>query len=620
MRIVFGLAILGFVAAGAHAADTDKMHRLDASKIKVGGEIGRRVDVTLNNNLMVVDLDGKFLAPFKRKADTGGYIGLGKTIDALVRYAAYSGDPKVLEKKKQIVGELIAAQEPDGYIGYFTPDQRIFSLWDIHEISYIIWGLVSDYEVFGEKASLDAACKAADNIIARWEAEPDRIPGKGEITTYMAVTCSEPSMLALYRITGDTKYLEYCTKFRKLPEWDGPIVEGRWGQIAGHAYAYMSRSMAQLALYRMQPDEKLLRSSRNAMDYMLGNDHGNAGGLVVIGTCGQHECWHSTQEGAANLGETCATAYLLRFWEDLMMLDGNGRYGDLMERAIYNALFAAQSPDGRKIRYYSPFEGPREYFKEDTYCCPCNYRRILAELPQLIYYRQDNGVAVNLYVPSEAECPLPDGGVVKLKQETAYPAGDTVTIHVEPDSPRTFAVGVRLPSWCAEPEITVNGVEEDLSDKSYMRISPMSLTRDWHPGDRIELRFPMTPRLIRGRASQAGRAAVLVGPTVFTLSRASNPALEKENLRLITIDPMTLTGPFPDDSVHPGGQVCKVKAWRTTEWYPFCDYTWELTLTEFPDPNGEATYFHVPNPGEKALTEDELSFLSGLAPTRRGNS
>lgn len=604
MRMIIGVALVSSACLAAFAAESDAMKRVEASKVKVGGEIGRRVDITLNNNLMVVDLDGKFLAPFKQKTATSGYIGLGKTIDALVRYAAYSGEPRVLNKKKQIVSELIAAQEPDGYIGYFKPEERIFSLWDIHEMSYIILGLESDYEIFGEASSLEAARKAADCIIARWESEPERIPGNGEITTYMAVTCSEPAMLKLYQITGDSKYLEYCTKFRKLPEWDGPIVEGRWGQIAGHAYAYMSRAMAQLALYRMEPDKRLLVPSRNAMTYLMDRN-----GLAITGTCGQHECWHSSQEGAANLGETCATAYLLRFWEDLMCMNGDGRYGDLMERAIYNALFAAQSPDGRKIRYYSPFEGPREYFKEDTYCCPCNYRRILAELPQLIYYQRENGVYVNLYTPSEAECPLPDGGVVKLKQDTSYPSGDTVTISVDIETPKTFAIGLRIPIWCTDPEIKVNGEAVELSNKS-----PMPIHKTWRAGDRIALRFPMAPQLIQGRAAQSGRAAVMVGPTVFTLNRAVNPALEKEDLRLITIDPKTLTGPFPDDSVRPGGMACKVKAWRTTEWYPFSAHTWELTLTEFPDPSGEATYFHVPNPNDETLRPDKLICLKGLEP------
>ena len=169
---------------------------------------------------------------------------------------------------------------------------------------------------------------------------------------------------------------------RKLPEWDARIVTGRHGQIEGHAYAHMCRCIAQLRLDRLQPDQRLLKPAHDVIDFLTGHD-----GLVITGTCGDHECWHDTQEGTINLGETCATAYLIRMLDELLRMEGKPLYGDLMERAIYNALFAAQSPDGRQIRYYSPFDGPREYFKGDTYCCPCNYRRIVAELPGMICYR-----------------------------------------------------------------------------------------------------------------------------------------------------------------------------------------------------------------------------------------
>jgi hypothetical protein len=58
-------------------------------------------------------------------------------------------------------------------------------------------------------------------------------------------------------------------------------------------------------------------------------------------------------DGRCSLGETCATAYQFRVYDCHVRLEGDSRYGDLMERIIYNALFAAQSPDGRRIRYYT---------------------------------------------------------------------------------------------------------------------------------------------------------------------------------------------------------------------------------------------------------------------------
>ncbi len=335
-----------------HAADA--LSPTDVRQVKVGGEIGRRIDVTCTNNLMVLDLNKDFLPPFQKKEQGEGYIGLGKTIDAAVRLAAYTGDPAVVERKRKLVAATIAAQEPDGYLGLVRPDARVFTLWDIHEMGYLIYGLTMDYRFFGEQASLEAARKLANYLIDRWSAEPDRQPGGGTITVHMAVTGVESAMLALHDATQDRRYLDFCVQLRKLPEWNARIVTGRHGQIEGHAYAHMCRCIAQLRLSRLQPDERLLKPAHDVIDFLTGHN-----GLVITGTCGDHECWHDTQEGTINLGETCATSYLIRMLDELLRMEGKPLYGDLMERAVYNALFAAQSPDGRWIRYYSPFDGPR---------------------------------------------------------------------------------------------------------------------------------------------------------------------------------------------------------------------------------------------------------------------
>ncbi len=599
MRQAIIALMLGSIAnLPAFVAAESVMTPIDLRHVQVDGEIGRRIEVTVENNLLVVDLDGDFLDPFRKRTAKDGYVGLGKTIDALSRFAAYTDDPRVKEKRDHVVNEIIALQEPDGYIGFFQPEARLWSLWDIHETAYLIYGLLTEYELFGNEAALEAARKAADYVMRGWQAAPEKLPGGGEITVYMAVTAIEPALLRLYNIVGDERCRAFCTDFRRLPEWDGEIVTGRWGSIQGHVYAYLSRVLGQLALYDIAPDEGLLGPSRKALDFMLRD-----GGLTIIGAVGQHECWHDTQDGAANLGETCATAYAIRWWDALLRREGKARYGDLIERALYNALFAAQSPDGRHLRYYVPFEGPRVYFDKDTYCCPCNYRRIVSELPQLIYYAAPDGVVVNLYAPSQATVPLDDETTVSLRQETDYPSDGKVLMNIDPSRPSRFALRLRKPHWGPAPRLTVNG---EAYDATVNADGFIEVLREWQAGDRIELDMPMTLRLVKGQRAQAGRAAVMCGPQVFTLNREHNPALAEEDLRLITIDPQTLQGPFPDDSVRPGGLSCKIKAWRTTSWYPFSKHDWELTLTEYPDPKGEMIYFHAPNPKDPALLEDSL--------------
>jgi len=96
--------------------------------------------------------------------------------------------------------------------------------------------------------------------------------------------------------------------------------------------------------------------------------------------------WDEEQEGRGQVAETCATVYGAWFFDEVMRLTGDLRYGDLIERATYNALFGAQEPTGRRICYFEPFSAKREHFERDSYCCPNNFRRGIAALPGLVYY------------------------------------------------------------------------------------------------------------------------------------------------------------------------------------------------------------------------------------------
>lgn len=591
--MISGMLLFGCCATGA----ADLLQPLDLRQVKVGGVIGEHIDATIKGNLLLADIENDFLKPFRNKTAGSGFVGVGMTLDAIVHFAAYTGSPEVLALKDRVIQGLLDVQEADGYIGMMKQEQRVRALWDIHEMSYIMQGLAANHRIFGDQASLDAACRIADCIIRQWTAEPEAI-GQWDITTYMGVTGLEPALLMLHDATGEAKYLDFCVHFRGLADWEGRVVRGRWGDIEGHAYAYLSRCMAQLHLQRMTGDSKLLRNTQQALDFMLQGE-----GMAVIGACGQHECWHDTQEGAANLGETCATAYSLFWWDQLMQLQGNPLYGDVMERTVHNALFGAHSPDARYIRYYTPFEGKREYFKGDTYCCPCNFRRIMSKLPRMIYYQSEEGITVNLYTTSQALATFADGTAVGIAQETAYPRAEEILIRVNPAKAAAFALRLRIPRWCAGAGIAVNGEAVDGP------ITPGTfhvLRREWREGDEVTVRFPMQLRLVKGRRAQAGRAAVLYGPQVFTLNRAHNPALANENLRLLTIKPETLAGPFPSTPESGGYSTCTVEAWKTTSWYPHGKPEYTLTLTEFADPDGEMIYFHLPNPGDPILVDDEL--------------
>ncbi len=574
-----------FFAVTAPAVDV--LTPISLRDIQVGGEIGRRIAITVTNNLLVLDVDQDFLPPFRAKTATGGYIGLGKLLDATVKFAANTGDSRVLALKRHLVEEILKTQEADGYIGIMASPKRVWGLWDTHELGYIIWALLTDYQYFGEERSLAAARKAADYLIRSWPAMPKNWGKGAEVAPHVAFIGLERTMLALYGQTGDSAYLDFTVKTRALPDWDTPIVIGRRRGIEGHIYAYMARCLAQLELYRSQTDRHLLAQTDRALDFMLRHD-----GECITGGTGQCEIWTDDQDGRGELGETCATAYQIRVYDSLLRLRGDARMGDLMERTLFNTLFAAQSPDGRRLRYFAPTEGPRVYWKTDTYCCPCNYRRIIAELPAMVFYRANDGVAVNLYTSAQAKLAVAGGVSLAIRQETDYPNTGRVQIHLDPARPVKFPLQLRIPSWAHGVTVCINGqpVKADPKSGSFLK-----LAREWKTGDQVTLDLPMPWRLVKGRERQAGRVAVMRGPQIFCLNPAQNPGLAKLDgveLGRLTLDPASFSEPVTNSAVRPDGMGCRVKAWSPGFGLgKKGDLT--LTLTEFPDPDGKATYFRL---------------------------
>jgi uncharacterized protein len=379
IQLLFGLLGCNLPVAGDAAPPPDAVQALaplHPGQVKLAGEFGRRLNGFIEGNVLKVDMEGSFLQHFRMHNEEGQYYGFGKCIDGVVRLAAWSGDDRLLALKKKIVSELIATQEPDGYIGWAKPALRIKTLWDAHEDSYIIWALISDYRLFGETASLDAARKLADNMIRRMMADPNLKPDtmNGLVTFPGSTLGLDRALLALGDATGDLQYRAFCLNRLGLERFYPPIGTGPTTQD-NHCYVYIGHCAAQLDLYRETGETNLLRAARRALDFML---HGN--GMLITGSCGEGECWHDSQSGLQNTAETCMSAYVVRLSDLMLQLENDSLYGDMMERTIYNALFAANSPDFRRIRYFTPFDGKRFYSPTlDTFCCPNNYRRFMGD-------------------------------------------------------------------------------------------------------------------------------------------------------------------------------------------------------------------------------------------------
>ena len=114
------------------------MEVLPSGSVKAGGEIGRRIELTIAANLLKLDIEGDSLGPLERQK--GNYVGVGILLDAASRLAAATGDERITAVRDRVVQSLTAAQEDDGYIGYKAPADRVWKLFDPDEIPQIILG------------------------------------------------------------------------------------------------------------------------------------------------------------------------------------------------------------------------------------------------------------------------------------------------------------------------------------------------------------------------------------------------------------------------------------------------------------------------------------------------
>ncbi len=599
---------------------SDKLCRVTLNGQELGGEIDRRLRNLIYQNYMVVDLDGKWLDHFRHRTDRGNkshvYYGIGKVFDAGSLFSAYTGDPKVAARTRYIIEELVKSRDADGYLGFWTVEKenrQDHINWILHEQEYINLAFVRHYRCTGDRQSLAHARVMADYILKTFPTPQHPCYDAGQICT----AGLPEGMLELYRVTGDRRYFDFAAdvphgndrgeiKLASLRTW-----EQDFSHRPCHVYVMLARCYAQTELYRLTGEEPLLHMSHFMRNELLKQGEG---GLLVTGSCSEGEHFTYNQNGCGNIGESCVTAYMLRWMDSLLRLEGDLRYGDLIERTLYNALFAANSPDGRWIRYFTPFTGKRAYDTRDFFCCCGNYRRAVAELPQKVYYRTPaGGIALNLFTQSKKAFDV-KGQTVTLLQETAYPDDGEVKLTFSTAKPVAFAFKFRTPAWCETVTLRVNDNPPVTLDPQRQKLGGHVLDRTWRDGDVVRISMPMKWRFLRGRAVQDGRVALLRGPVAYCVGKDQNPELLKKcpDPRDLVIDPASLTEPVRDDSIRPNGLKVTAKAWLKQ------DATGEkagVTLTEFIDPSGLDVYFRVPNLADTSpvrLMDDEIVSLPNI--------
>jgi len=286
---------------------------------------------------------------------------------------------------------------------------------------------------------------------------------------------------------------------------------------------------------RLTGDAGLTDAWKKWMDFLYGHAELPFGSLVM------DEEWGNP--GPRRGLETCALAAESWARVNYLVALGEGRFGDALERATYNAAPASMTRDARQHVY---FQTPNRLkagdcaqlsvgqagceqvdYKEKTFplCCTAGLNRLVPDFVQAMWMTTpDGGVAATLYGPCTFETRLP-GGAFAVAEETAYPFDETVTLKVKTAPDCVVSLSLRVPGWCRGMTAAVNGEPVVLAPANGFAF----LARIWTAGDTVTLRLPMPARvdtMTDRDETQRAYAYVSSGPILFARGFAEKNANE----------------------------------------------------------------------------------------------
>ena len=214
-----------------------------------------------------------------------------------------------------------------------------------------------------------------------------------------------------------------------------------------------------------------------------------------------------------NTAECCCAYNMLKLTRHLYAWRPDPQYFDYYERLLLNHRIGTIRPTVGTTQYYLSLTPGvwKTFCTEDQtfWCCTGTGIEEYAKLTDSIYWRDESGVFVNLFIPSELH--WPERGF-RLRQETRYPEEERTTLVVVDAGPADVEIRVRVPGWLrSAPAVRINGTDVGASAAPG---SYLTIRRHWKPADRIEMALPMHLH-VETMPDNPQQQAFLYGPVVL---------------------------------------------------------------------------------------------------------
>ncbi|MEI3853613.1 MULTISPECIES: glycoside hydrolase family 127 protein [unclassified Ensifer] len=477
---------------------------------------------------------------------------VAKVIEAAA-YVLYRESNHDLEAKIDAIIDMFQKlQQPDGYLNSWfirmQPGKRWTNLRDCHELycaGHLMEAAVAYFHATGKRKLLDVMCRYADHIDNMFGPRPGQRPG------YCGHEEIELALIRLGRATGEQRYLDLARFFidqrgqqphyfdvetaergddpkqyrHRIYEYNQSHVPVRQQtKVIGHAVRamYLYSGMADVATEF--GDDSLTNALKVLWDDLTTKQMYVTGGIGPAASNEGFTDYYDLPNESA-YAETCAAVGLI-MWASRMLGRGPDRlYADIMEQALYNGALSGLATDGAKFFYDNPLESRGTHHRWTWHRCPCcppNIARTVASIGSYMYGVAADELAVHLYEDSTARLAV-GATSVTLKQQTRYPWDGRIAITVAVDAPATFKLALRVPGWCREATLSIDGAAIDIAEiehKGYLKID-----RLWRGGETIVLDLAMNVRALHANPAvkaDLGRVALARGPMIYCAEEVDN--------------------------------------------------------------------------------------------------
>ena len=528
---------------------------------------------------------------------------VAKWIEAAAFTLMWQPDPELEKTVDSAVDEIVAAQQPDGYLNTYYIinglNKRFTNLMDNHELyclGHFLEAAVAYYEATGKDKLLKAMTAYADLVGRVFGREPHQLqgyPGHEEI---------ELSLVKLYQITHEKRHLDLAKYFidqrgqqplyfeeelkknRRKSHWEGSAVGDVYYQshlpvrdqyvAVGHAVraVYLYTGMAEVA---RETDDPTLAVACQRLWNDITQRQMYITGAIGSSDFGESFTYDYDLPNGTVYAETCASIGLAFFANSMLKIRPCSEYADVIERTLYNGILSGMSYDGKSFFYVNPLEAVPEASEKNQLkrhikiqrqkwfgcaCCPPNVARLLSSLSGYIYGKRGDTLFIHQYIEGKLRTAL-DSGEILLEMKTGYPWDEAVNITVAGVPEKKMTIAMRIPGWCGAYKLFINEEEQ----RAPIEDGYLYAEGSFKKGDEIRLVFEMPVTLVQANPKvreDIGKLAVTRGPVVYCLEEVDNG----DELHQVALDIKTDFRHKYDPDFFGGAVIIKADGKKLESW------------------------------------------------------